>query len=217
MIRKDQPHSQRHHNCSGKHCGFLTHSLFLNQPLERYLEKDHPVQKAWQDALSVLAEAPLDKAPKGTDGCGIPVLGISLRGFATALARFGSHDAKILGAKRAAMSERLCHALVRHPDMIAGRDRLCTALIRESKGVIFAKSGAEATYGAFVPDRKLGIAVKIDDGSTRAAEVALGMALAHLDLISPQWSDALQERFHPPLRTMAGLTAGHIRPVAKAP
>ena len=61
-----------------------------------YIEPDHPVQKRVRGVLEEMTGLDLSRAPRGTDGCGIPVIGISLRGMARAMARLA--DAKGLAS-----------------------------------------------------------------------------------------------------------------------
>jgi L-asparaginase II len=58
----------------------------------------------------------------------------------------------------------------------------------------------------------LGIAVKIEDGTGRAAEVALGTALRAVQALSPAEEEALAPRFFPTLLNNAGEPVGEIRP-----
>lgn len=223
LIREGQAPGPRHHNCSGKHTGFLTLARHLSVSLDDYREPDHPSQKAWAEALSDLAGEDVTAAASGIDGCGIPVRGISLAGFATALARFGHAGAPgaVLQGKRAEAASRLTRAIAACPHMLAGKDRLCTLVIQESGGRIIAKSGAEATYGAFWPEKGLGIAVKIEDGSSRASEIALGEALRIASVLTGEGeglsgSGKLRERFHPLLYNFSGKQIGEIRSVAQS-
>ncbi len=68
---------------------------------------------------------------------------------------------------------QIVDAMVRHPEFVAGSNRLDTDLMRVAKGRLFAKVGAEGFYCAGVPAMQLGIALKVEDGAKRAAEPAL--------------------------------------------
>ena len=56
--------------------------------------------------------------------------------------------------------------------MVAGTDRFDTRLMEILGERAFIKVGAEGVYCAALPELGYGIALKIDDGGTRAAEAA---------------------------------------------
>ena len=66
--------------------------------------------------------------------------------------------------------------------MVAGRNRVDTAVMEAAPGVI-VKSGAEGMICAALLERRLGLAIKIADGAHRAAGPALIHALALLDVL----------------------------------
>ncbi len=55
--------------------------------------------------------------------------------------------------------------------MVAGSGRFDTRVIERLGERVFCKVGAEGVYCAALPQQGLGIAIKIDDGQARAAEV----------------------------------------------
>ncbi len=133
--------------------------------------------------LEELAGIKVRSAPKGTDGCGIPVVGISLKSLATAIARLG--NPVDLPERRAVAAKRIVEAMHREPYLVAGKGRSCTALMQRAKKPLMVKMGAEGVYVAAIPDLGLGVAIKIDDGSTRAAEVTIAAVLNRLGVLNP--------------------------------
>lgn len=166
-------------NCSGKHAGFLTLARHLDVPTAGYIGADHPVQQLVGAALAEVAELALDPADAGADGCGIPVHPLPLHALAGAGARFGSPPPP-WPSERADAARRLAAAMVAHPWHVAGTGRLCTDLLAAAAGEVLVKVGAEGVQLAALPSRGLGVAVKAEDGATRACEVALGHVLAAL-------------------------------------
>jgi L-asparaginase II len=75
---------------------------------------------------------------------------------------------------------RLWQAMVQHPDLVAGEGRACTDLMRAMGGRVAVKTGAEAVFVAILPGQKKGIALKIEDGGTRASEAAVTALLVRL-------------------------------------
>ncbi len=165
-----------HHNCSGKHGGFLTLARRLKAAPADYLDPAGPTQSAVGAAF---AEATgQDAAPAyGVDGCAAPNFTASLAGVARAMAAFASagdgdpHDAALL---------RLRRAMKAHPSLIAGHGRACTRLTEALPEEGVAKVGADGVFTAILPGRGVGLALKIDDGANRAAESVLASLLTAL-------------------------------------
>ena len=154
----------------------------------------------------------LSHAPRGTDGCGIPVVAIPLSGLARAMARMA--DPRDVPPGLAAASQRLLAAMAAEPLMVSGSTGFATALLRAAGAEVCAKPGAEGVYAAALPRLKLGLALKIEDGAGRASEVALGAILTRLGALDAAAVAALAERFRPPVRNVAGALVGEIRPAA---
>ena len=76
-------------------------------------------------------------------------------------------------------------AMLAHPELVAGQGRPCTALMRAYPGRVLVKVGAEGVYGAALPERRLGVGIKVEDGHTWAAVIALWATLAQLGLDPP--------------------------------
>ena len=71
----------------------------------------------------------------------------------------------------------------------------------------YLKVGAEGVYAATLPDLGLGIALKIDDGTLRAAEVTLAT------LLQTFLPDIDLGRFtRPPVTSWRGDVVGHVQP-----
>ena len=194
---------QLHNNCSGKHAGFLMLNKHLGGGSE-YVEVDHPVQRAVRAAFE---EVTGETSPGyGIDGCSAPNFATSVQGLARAMAAFA--NATDDSARGRAMV-RLRSAMPRHPEMVAGETRACTELMRVMDGVAI-KTGAEAVFVAIVPQKRLGIALKIADGGTRAAEAAVVALLARVGVLDPALPMA-QKRLGAPLRNWRGLAWGELR------
>jgi L-asparaginase II len=75
------------------------------------------------------------------------------------------------------------------------------------------KTGAEGVYCASLPTLGLGVALKVDDGAGRAAEVLMGRLLHKLGILSDDEAAGLSGWLTPTLRNRAGLQVGEIRPL----
>ena len=194
--------SRLHNNCSGKHTGMLSTALHTDEPTRGYLEPEHPVQRRIEAVLQRMTDSAVVAGP-AVDGCGAPTWQIPMRAVALAAARLGSDEGSA--------ATRVREAMTHHPELVAGTDRCCTAIMRHARGVL-AKTGAEGVYLAAIPARRLGLALKAEDGATRAAEVAVLDVLDRLGALDAAARDALGEQMRPILRNHAGAEVGRIRP-----
>ncbi|HUS55080.1 MAG TPA: asparaginase [Thermohalobaculum sp.] len=203
--RRARP-DQFHNNCSGKHCGFLTANRHLGGGAD-YVEPDHSLQRAVRQATEeVTGETVVGFA---IDGCSAPNFAISLKGLATAMARFATPETNFTGA-RAVAARRLREAMAAHPVLVSGEGRPVTNLMRACSGRAMVKSGAEGVFIAILPSRGLGIALKVDDGSGRGSQAAIAALLARygaLDRADPVYT-ALADA---PILNCRGYAHGHLR------
>jgi L-asparaginase II len=185
-------------NCSGKHAAMLATCVASGWPVESYRLPDHPVQQAIRAAIEDAAGEKV--AAVGVDGCGAPLLAISLAGLARAFGLFaaaapGTLEGRVAGAFRA------------YPEYASGSRRDEAALMRAVPG-LFCKAGAEGVYAVGLPDGR-GIAVKIDDGTPRARAVVMAATLKRIGLAH----DILDDQSEWPLLG-GGQPVGSVRPSA---
>lgn len=198
-----------HNNCSGKHAGMLALARFYGWPLVGYHEAAHPVQQRMLTEVARWTGVAADDVPLAVDGCGIPTFALTLEKMATAFGAFAGAARR--GPADATGAARIVQAMVRYPEFVAGSDRLCTDLMRVAGGRIFAKVGAEGVYLAGVPGAELGIALKIEDGATRAAEPALLATLKTLALLTDDEMAQLDRYSEPSVNNTRGERCGGIR------
>jgi L-asparaginase II len=153
-------------NCSGKHAAMLATCAARGWRTESYLDPEHPVQLEIRTALADTSGEPIGSVT--VDGCGAPLLAITLTGLARAFGRLAS-------AAPDTMEGRVADAVRAHPEYASGTRRDEAALIRATPGLL-AKGGAEGVYAVGLPDGR-GLAVKIEDGAARARSVVMAEAL----------------------------------------
>ncbi|MBC9716643.1 asparaginase [Streptomyces sp. TRM66268-LWL] len=153
-------------NCSGKHTSMLAACVKAGWPTESYLDPAHPLQQLIREVVETAAGEPV--ASIGTDGCGAPLMALSLPGLAGAFRHF------VLAAE-GTPERRVADAMRAHPEYVAGTRRPDTWLMREVPGTL-SKMGAEAVQAVALPDGRA-LAFKIDDGATRALGPVLARAL----------------------------------------
>ncbi|MBY0501271.1 MAG: asparaginase [Alphaproteobacteria bacterium] len=197
-----------HNACSGKHLGFLTTALHRNEPLEGYVMKEHPVQRRIEQVLSEMTGIDLSHSHYSTDGCGIPVYNIPLFNIALAMARFA--DPSHLHYPRQKAIHRILTAVKEHPEMMAGSTAFDTNVIKLTQGQVLCKGGAGGVEIGVIPSLGFGIALKIDDGSIKAAELAFLAVLRSLGCLEEDLYEALNPRS--PILTHRGKTVGFIQP-----
>jgi L-asparaginase II len=175
---RGMPATPLHNNCSGKHAGFLCVARALDADPTGYTEPAHPVMREVAAALAATTGASHDTANRATDGCSIPTFAIPLSAVATGFARLGTGADLPDSLARAAA--RIRAAVAAHPEMVAGAGRFDTRVNAAGGGAILCKCGAEGMGAAALPTLGLGIAVKIDDGASRAVEVVMATILGSL-------------------------------------
>ncbi len=207
MIRAGEDPCQYHNQCSGKHAGFLTLNKHLDADAE-YTDIDHPVQRA---VLSAVEETAGETSPGwGIDGCSAPIHAATLRGTATAMARFAAATAG--GDTRQRAMVRLREAMMAHPELVSGENRPCTDLMRACRGRAALKAGADGFYVAILPDLGLGVALKLMDGAERGRDPAMAAILHKLGLIGAG-DPVLEKWMTPVVRNWRGIATGRIEVV----
>ncbi|ETX28498.1 asparaginase [Roseivivax isoporae] len=207
MIRDQEAPTQLHNNCSGKHAGFLTLARHLEAGPE-YVDPDHPVQRACLEAFETVTDR--TSPGFGIDGCSAPNWATPLAALARAMAVFATAHTRDDVLSQAAA--RLTRAMQAHPVEVAGEGRACTLMMRAARERLSLKTGAEGVFAAILPDRGLGIALKIADGATRASECAIAAILVRLGVLDAAHPDVA--RFlNAELTNRRGLAVGDVRPV----
>ena len=194
-----------HNNCSGKHSGMLAVARHLKEPCKGYVKADHPVQQRIALILTELTGAQASSGVCGIDGCSVPTWALPLEALALGFARIAS--AAAASSELLTAGRQLMGACIAEPGYVAGEKRFCTDVMTELGGAAFVKTGAEGVFCAAIPARGLGIAIKIDDGATRASEAAMASIL---DVLVPGHSDPLSRWSSKRLRNVAGLEIGAI-------
>jgi len=208
MSRHGEMFTRAHNNCSGKHSGFLSTALYMGEPTKDYILPDHPVQKRVTQAVEELTGAGLSSVPCGADGCGIPVFAFPLVALARGMARMTADD---LGPVRTAAARRVLNAMAACPQCVAGSDRFDTRVMQACGGEVLVKGGAEGVHIAIIPSRRVGIALKVDDGTIRASELAMGCVLDGLGLFNEAARTSLANLIEKPILNTLGDQVGEIR------
>ena len=210
LVREGQKPNALHNNCSGKHAGFICLACASGEETQGYVGAGHPTMQAVMGAVCDMAGASLETDLIGTDGCSIPTQAAPLAAVAKGFARFGTGEH--LGRERAKAAARIRTAVAAEPFMVAGTGRFCTGIMQIFGARAFVKTGAEGVFCASFPDLGFGIALKCDDGATRAAEVMMAAVIARLLPMSEEQRAALEPYLHPVQKNWNGILVGSMRP-----
>ncbi|MCZ4089976.1 asparaginase [Sinorhizobium psoraleae] len=209
QARSIEAPSTLHNNCSGKHAGFVCACCHSGTEVRGYVGYDHPIQQEIRGVMESLTGAILARDNCGVDGCSIPTYAVPLKGLAHGFAKMATGAG--LAAERSRASRRLVEACMAEPFYVAGTKRACTRLMKAAPGRIFAKTGAEGVFCAAIPEKGVGIALKCEDGTTRAAEAMIAATLARFFADEPQIHTALMAQANHPMRNWNGMHVGDVR------
>lgn len=209
QARSMEAPSALHNNCSGKHSGFICACCHSGTEVKGYVGYDHPLQQEIRSAMESLTGAILGRDNCGVDGCSIPTYAVPLKGLAHGFAKMATGVG--LGPERARASKRLIEACMAEPFYVAGTRRGCTRLMETAPGRIFAKTGAEGVFCAAIPEKGIAIAVKCEDGATRAAEAMVTATLARFFRDEPDVHAALMAQANHTMKNWNGIPVGDVR------
>jgi len=211
LIRAGEAPSTLHNNCSGKHAGFLATARHLGEATQGYIQPDHPVQRRVVRAVGEMTGTDMARAPAGVDGCGIPVIGITLHALATGMARLA--DPAGLTPERRAAAHRILDAMAAAPHLVDGTGGMTTMIMEVAGAAVRLKPGAEGVYCASLPTLGLGVALKIEDGGQRAADLAMAALLDRLGCFDAAQRMALHPFLAPRLHNRAGRDVGFLQAI----
>jgi L-asparaginase II len=172
--QEGRPPELIHNNCSGNHAGMLALCRARGWPTQGYRLPEHPVQQACLEIHAEAVEVEPEALETGTDGCGIVTFALTLQQMAHAFSRLES----LPGGARVAAAMRA------RPDLVGGPDGADYLLMRDAPAWV-AKGGAEGLLCAAGPDG-IGVALKTEDGASRAHTPALEAFLGRLGTYLPE-------------------------------
>ncbi len=147
-----------YHCCSGEHAAILRGCRVKGWPRVGYTVPQHPLFDAFLDVLRRDLGPDWQPLRVARDGCGLPTASNTV-----------SELAILFGALAGRRDEDwIWEAMVRHPDLVGGFNRLDSTILKAGEGAVVAKEGADGLLGLSVvhPDfpQGLGIVIKIAHG-----------------------------------------------------
>jgi L-asparaginase II len=183
----------------------LAMAHYKDWPTRGYERREHNVQRGILHEIALWTDIPCSKIALAVDGCGVVVFGLTLERMARAYSRFA------VGAARGEeIPARIVDAMSRNPFLMGGTDRFDSMLIAETKGKVVSKVGAEGVHCALVPDRGIGVAIKVEDGSQRAQYPALLHVLQELEALPTPITPKLAEWMRKPVKNTRGECVGEV-------
>ena len=147
-----------YHCCSGEHAAILRGCRIRGWNRAGYTLPQHEFFQAYLEVLRRVLGP--DWTPKAVarDGCGLPTISNTVNELSrifAALARTRDED-------------WIWEAMMRHPDLVGGFDRLDSTILKSCGGKVLAKEGADGLLGLAIdhPDYPdgLGVTIKIAHG-----------------------------------------------------
>ncbi len=209
MSKAGEKPTELHNNCAGKHAAMLVLCVHHGWPVKGYTEIGHPVQGLILNKVAEMTGVPSAEIGLGIDGCGVPVFALPLKNLALAYARLAEAAARA-EPKAAA---RLMSAMLDHPEMIAGDDRICTEVMRAGDSRFLAKTGAEGTYALALPEKGWGVALGMEDGHARGLNPVVVETLVQLGQLSPEEAARLASFHRSVIKNHRGQEVGLVEPV----
>ncbi len=102
----------------------------------------------------------------------------------------------------------MIEAVSQYPSMIAGTNRYCTELMREAKGKLIGKTGADGIYSIGVLEPNIGITIKIDDGKMGPQYNVAQAIIENLGILSKESCNELQKYKEQENKNFGGLQTG---------
>lgn len=203
--------TQLHNNCSGKHAAMLAFAKHIGADLATYDSSENRIQKRILKCIADFTEVPEDEIAIGIDGCAAPNFAMPVAAMAKSFVNLIS-PANFPETTQNAC-KRIVNAMMNHPELIGGSERLDTMLMRVRPGKLISKVGADGVWLCGVlPCEKyptgLGLALKIADGDDhRARPVVAVEILRQLGVLS---KDDLNNLSPMPIKNRRGDVVGQI-------
>jgi L-asparaginase len=147
-----------YHTCSGEHAAILRGCKEKGWPRIGYLLPQHPWFQAYLDQLRRFLGPGWNPLRVARDGCGLPTTSNTVAELAQLYA----------GLAQRKDEDWIWEAMVRHPDLVGGFNRLDSTILKACGGKVIAKEGADGLLGLAIdhPDYPdgLGVVIKIAHG-----------------------------------------------------
>ena len=213
LLRANETVTQLYNNCSGKHAAMLAFANHINADTDRYLQCKHPIQQAILKTISIFCEVPEGEVAIGIDGCCAPNFAVPLSAMARGCLNLVAHKADFADEDVRSAAKHIVDAMLEHPELIGGTERLDTILMKAAPGKFISKVGADGVWlcGVLPCDKYpkgLAIALKIEDGDDKRARPVVAVEVLKRLGVLPD--DGLSELSHMPINNRRGDLVGRV-------
>jgi L-asparaginase len=147
-----------YHCCSGEHAAILKACRLKGWTRAGYTLPHHPFFQSYIDTIRRFLGEDWQPLRVARDGCGLPTLSNTVTELALLFA----------GLAKTKDEDWIWDAMVQHPDLIGGFNRLDSTILKACGGAVMAKEGADGLLGLSIvhPDfpEGLGVVIKIAHG-----------------------------------------------------
>lgn len=147
-----------YHCCSGEHAAILLACRQSRWPRVGYTLPQHPFFQSYLDVLRRTLGPDWNPLRVARDGCGLPTCSNTVSELALLFSSLARHRDE----------DWIWEAMVRHPDLVGGFNRLDSTILKAGGGAVLAKEGADGLLGMAIvhPDypNGLGVVIKIAHG-----------------------------------------------------
>ncbi len=213
-----EPPKKIWHGCTPKHVGCILVQRALTGSGKGYEQPDSAVQRLIRYVISMFTDTPYESIRLGCDGCGVPVFAVP--GPALALSYLRMACPELLTDRGLSdVTRRMANLMNTYPQLVRGNEYLCTVL--NSFPNVVAKGGASGVYTFGLKEERLGVMLKIYDGTETSWQPVVAEILRQ---VSPEKNSALIEKLETTellgttcrdIRNMTGSVIGQMTPVFK--
>lgn len=211
-LREGRAPSKYFHNCIGKHLALILMQRELGGDERDYWKIESPVQQEILRYIALLSDVPSEDIAIGWDGCGVPVFGIPKVNMALSYLRLAATD--LIGdAAIASAADRNAGLIAEYPENLMDDTSLCAVLCRDPN--IIGKIGADGVYTFGLKKERLGVALKVYDGSSAHMHVILAEILRQLAYENEETIRRLDESFPSEIKDATGRVVGRKQPALR--
>lgn len=180
-VRQGLPPRPLYHCCSGKHLGLMLLQRELGEDCRDYWREESAAEKRVMEVVRILSETKDIRA--GVDGCGVPVFACSMRNFAAAYKNLVCPD-RISDPALARTAAEYIPLIHEYPLMMRGTNYLCSLVNFDPN--LLGKGGANGSYGFALKKERVGVSIKMVDGTEQCWPLLILEILRLLKCLSPE-------------------------------
>lgn len=210
LIKQNKKPEHIHNNCSGKHAGMLALCQLMGVSTLDYINPNHAIQQLILEYVELLYEYPRAQMVTALDGCSAPIYSIPVINQAIAFKNLVSNQYE---NKLAQACKMVIEAVGTHPFMVAGSKRYCTDMMQICAPHIIGKTGAEGIFCMSLPQHKLGVCIKIDDGKMLPQYNVAQAFVEATRLFTPAQLIPLHHYLNEPLTNFNKFRVGEIKAI----